>query len=151
MIDILSSSIESIKAIYHPQIINISRKFNLSEGNRFFTANEALGIVRALISIYQNCLSHGNINSQTLITVEIVNNNEVAIHNGISDHTKGYIIKNNYIDKVKNFSPDSDYNKLISEGGTGLYKIYRYLVDSSASFDFDIQLNGNIFSQKVML
>ncbi|MEZ8791468.1 hypothetical protein AB6D86_06250 [Vibrio splendidus] len=152
MTDILSSSIESISAIYNPQILNIDRsQINIGPDNTFLSSTEALGVVRALISIYQNCLSHGNGSSQTTISIALQDKNNILISNEINDAKKDFILSNNYIDKVKNFSPDSDYEKLVSEGGTGLYKIYRYLVDSSPRFNFEIYLDDNVFYQKVML
>ncbi|MEL6116418.1 hypothetical protein P0Y67_14460 [Photobacterium sp. SP02] len=152
MTDILSSSIESISAIYNPQVINIDRsQINIGPDNTFLSSVEALGVVRALISIYQNCLSHGNNSSQTTISIALHDRTNIVISNEINDSKKDYIISNNYIDKVKKFSPDSNYEKLVSEGGTGLYKIYRYLVDSSPRFNFEIDLDDNIFYQKVML
>ncbi|ELA8088727.1 hypothetical protein ACYVMA_004306 [Vibrio parahaemolyticus] len=152
MTDILSSSIESISAIYNPQVLNIDRsQINIGPDNTSLSSIEALGVVRALISIYQNCLSHGNNSSQTTIRITLQDKSNIVVSNEIDDRKKDYILSNGYIDKVKNFSPDSDYEKLVSEGGTGLYKIYRYLVDSSPKFNFEIDLDNNIFYQKVML
>lgn len=152
MTDILSSSIESISAIYNPQVINIDRsQINIGPDNTFLSSGEALGVVRALISIYQNCLSHGNNLSQTTIKISLKDRTTIVVSNEINDSKKDYILSNSYIDKVKNFSPESDYEKLVSEGGTGLYKIYRYLVDSSSRFNFEIDVDNNIFYQKVIL
>ena len=152
MTDILSSSIESILAIYNPQIINIDRgEINIGADQELFTSHEALGVVRALISIYQNCLSHGKQSSQTTIKISLQDKTSIVVSNEIDDTKRDYIISNNYIEKVEAFSPESDYAKLVSEGGTGLYKIYRYLVDSSSTFNFEIGLYDNIFYQKVIL
>lgn len=149
--DMLSSSIESIKAIYNPQLININKAECLTESDDiFFSASEALGLVRALISIYQNCLSHGDMSTQTVINIKIEEERGIVVYNNIDDEKRQHIIDNDYIDKVSKFSPMSDYKKLVCEGGTGLYKIYRYLVDSSPSFGFSIALENNIFYQKVL-
>ncbi|WP_337917185.1 hypothetical protein, partial [Vibrio cholerae] len=62
-----------------------------------------------------------------------------------------HISEYGYVDKVDNFSVDSDYDKLIGEGGTGLYKIFRNLIDSSSEFDFKIELKGETFYQRIII
>lgn len=150
--DILSSSIDCIKGIYNPKVININRSgIYIKPSDKIYTAREALGIVRALISIYQNCLSHGINGNDTIINIEIENNRDVLISNKVDQLQINHISEYGYVDKVDNFSVDSDYDKLIGEGGTGLYKIFRNLIDSSSEFDFKIELKGETFYQRIII
>ncbi|WP_210454637.1 hypothetical protein [Vibrio crassostreae] len=150
--DILASSIDCIKGIYNPKVLNINRsRINIGPSNIAYSSNEALGVIRALISIYQNCLSHGKNGSDTVINIDVQGENVISISNEVDQAKKLHVIENNYIEKVGNFSPISDYSKLVSEGGTGLYKIYRNLKDSSSEFNFSVDLLDMHFYQRITI
>lgn len=150
--DILASSIDCIKGIYNPKVLNINRSsINIGPSNKVYSSNEALGVIRALISTYQNCLSHGKNGTNTVINIDVKSENEISISNEIDNAKRLHVIENNYIEKVANFSPISDYSKLVSEGGTGLYKIYRNLKDSSNEFNFSVDLLDRYFYQRITI
>ncbi len=150
--DILASSIDCIKGIYNPKVLNINRSsINIGPSNKVYSSSEALGVIRALISIYQNCLSHGKDGSDTVINIDVQGENVISISNEVDEAKSCHVIENNYIDKVRKFSPVSDYSKLVSEGGTGLYKIYRNLKDSSSEFNFSVDLLDKHFYQRITI
>ncbi|MGR5280982.1 hypothetical protein [Photobacterium damselae] len=153
--DVLSSSFECIQGIYHPKVININRVSNSLDTNAIKLETEhALGLVRALISIYQNCLKHGVSSTHTSINIELVIKDRktiIIVKNSISEEKYKYVVDKDYVTKVENFSTNDDKGRLVNEGDTGLYKIYRYLIDSSAGYKFEIAVDEFNFYQKVYL
>jgi hypothetical protein len=69
------------------------------------------------------------------------------IVNEVSENTKKRIISSEQIAKVDRFSLEDNEKKLISEGGTGLYKTYRFITDVFPSGSFKVSLDGNLFHQ----
>lgn len=150
------SSIECINNIHTPKKINITLSgLYQAQCESTVSMRIALGLVRALVSMYQNCLKHGNQSSNTPIKIynEVIEDSRVilVISNEITNEKYEHVVTSDYINKVTNFSLSSENEKLISEGETGLYKIFRYIVDSSNDSKFSIDVDELNFYQKVLI
>ncbi|MDE1210296.1 hypothetical protein [Vibrio aestuarianus] len=154
--DTILSSIECINNIHTPKKINIDLSgLYQSQCASRISMRIALGLVRALVSMYQNCLKHGSQSSNTAIQIynEVMEHERVilVVSNDITKDKYEHVNNYDYINKVNNFSLSSENEKLISEGETGLYKIFRYIVDSSNNSQFSIDIDENNFYQKVLI
>ncbi|ACH66982.1 hypothetical protein VFMJ11_1726 [Aliivibrio fischeri MJ11] len=150
------SSIECINNIHTPKKIDIDLSgLYQSQCASRISMRIALGLVRALVSIYQNCLKHGKQSSNTPIKIynEVVEYERVilVISNEITNEKYEYVMESDYINKVNGFSLSAENEKLVNEGETGLYKIFRNIIDSSNNSKFSIDVDELHFYQKVLI
>ncbi|EKP0260571.1 hypothetical protein JFQ93_001841 [Aeromonas sobria] len=152
--DVVNSSLECIQAIYEPKTLHINKNFNQTEECIRIDSKPSLGLMRALLSIYSNCLKHGLFGSDTAITISIYkdsNSHYIDVANDISTICVKDIAFKNLIQKISEYSTQDKGEKLTSEGDTGLYKIYRYLTDSYGNYSFSVLCEHNKFIQRVMI
>lgn len=153
IVDVIHSSLDCIKAIYEPKTLNIEFKKNIHNGSeQIIESAPALGLVRALLSIYSNCFKHGIDGSDTTVDISIDSHGKhsyIYVKNETTKENIIDIILRDVIGTVDNYSVQDKYGKLVNEGDTGLYKIYRYLFDSYENFRFNVSYEGNIFTQRI--
>lgn len=152
--DVVNSSLECIQAIYEPKTLHINKNFNQTEESIRIDSKPSLGLMRALLSIYSNCLKHGLSGSGTEITISIYNHSGtyiIDVTNDISSLCEKDIMSKNLISKISEYSIQDKGDKLTSEGDTGLYKIYRYLTDSYGNYSFSVLCEHSKFIQRVMI
>lgn len=155
LIDVIHSSLDCIKAIYEPKALNIEFQKNVdNDFDLIIDSTPSLGLVRALLSIYSNCFTHGINKSNTKIKIFIDNQKEstsIYVKNETTTENINSVVSRDVINTVLNYSVQDKHGKLINEGDTGLYKIYRYLVDSYENFRFDILYDESHFTQRITI
>lgn len=155
--DTILSSFECINSIHNPRVIEVDVVgIRQEECNRLISMKVALGLVRALVSIYQNCLKHGKDGPGTKISLSsymVNDSNDICLtaSNDISEEKYSSVVEHDYVNKVASFTLSNENEKLVHEGKTGLYKIYRYIVDSSDCGSFEIDFDESSFYQKVFI
>ena len=148
--DVLKVSIGSLKGIFDPREIN----FNKNLSNILFELNEeqALGLTRALVTAYQNALIHGvNKDNVDIILSSYTEGNmiRIVISNYITAKKVKEINDKNIMSKVKEYKKSEAKDLLTTIGGTGLYKIFRYLVDSFELSLFTVEVEDKKFNQVI--
>lgn len=148
---IVHASTKCFESIHHPKVINISIDNCLTCSERKFNSNETLSLTRSLISMCQNSTTHGIITDSHPITINIVEDDSdfitISVINKISEVNRKSIVSSKRVEKVDDFTLDDKDKKLISEGGTGLYKTYRFITDTFESGTFKIKLDNCTFYQ----
>ncbi|WP_418156982.1 hypothetical protein RA290_08470 [Pantoea agglomerans] len=146
---ILQASKEYIEGIYSPQEVNLSFKVDNCDDWALNNKN-ILNLTRSLVTMYNNCLKHGLHRSHTQITV-VVNDYQggknIIVKNLISSEHEKFINDRNITGDVESFPDNKDDNKLINEGGTGLYKVYKNLTDGFKSSSFSVKVCDGEFYQ----
>ncbi|MDP2501219.1 hypothetical protein BCT47_12930 [Vibrio splendidus] len=150
---IVHAATKCFESIHHPKVINISINNCLTCVEREFNSIETLSLTRSLISMCQNSTSHGTVTETSPIVIDIEDDSDhyikISVVNRISEANKKSILSSKQVEKVDNFTLNDQEKdkKLISEGGTGLYKTYRFITDTFESGTFKIQLKDCTFYQ----
>ncbi|MFS7195564.1 hypothetical protein AB6866_04375 [Rahnella inusitata] len=146
---ILQASKEYIEAIYSPQKMTLN--YNFQDNNEWIVKNESiLNLTRSLVTMYNNCLKHGLYRSSTQIDVNVSNHNgskNIIVSNAISSSHSSLIIAQGIVDDVLGFPLNKDDNKLINEGGTGLYKVFKNITEGFLNAQFSVEITESNFSQ----
>ncbi len=150
---ILYASKEYIEGIYTPQKINLT--FKGYEDIQWVMRNDSLlHLTRSLVTMYMNCLKHGKDKTATPISVEVVDDHglkTIKVCNLISISKIEELIDIDIVNRVNKFSINFDNMKLIEEGGTGLYKVYKNITDAFPNARFYVELENNVFRQVIQL
>ncbi|MFS1460620.1 hypothetical protein BCU40_005245 [Vibrio lentus] len=149
--EILLAARHCFESIHAPKRINIELSGNYENSKLKLNSSQTLSLTRSIISMCQNSLIHGIVNDQSpiVINASVFEDVTLTIVNEVSENTKKRIISSEQITKVDRFALEDNEKKLISEGGTGLYKTYRFITDIFPSGSFKVELDGNLFHQIV--
>ncbi|MDI3324774.1 hypothetical protein QKW35_10335 [Pontibacterium granulatum] len=148
----LKISIENVRGIYDPREIAID--FEGVDSDCSLNKNEMVGLVRSLVTSYQNAINHGCKNTGFKVVPQISDDGrdiEIVVSNFVSVDKLREINRKKILDKVPTFSVDDNHELLTTEGGTGLYKTYRYLIDFCQNAQFSVSVDENVFSQKMCI
>ncbi|GKW33485.1 hypothetical protein PEC730217_22650 [Pectobacterium carotovorum subsp. carotovorum] len=155
--DAINTGVYCLKGIFEPQEINIeiNQKDMASE---LLDNKKLLSLTRAIVTVGLNCLRHGKYGKNSLISICIALIElkgelffEVSVNNEITQDKYREIIQKGIIEDVKNYPRIKHSKKLVTEGGTGLYKAYRNLKDGFENFHFEINVEENNFSQRILI
>lgn len=155
--DAINTGIYCLKGIFEPQEINIEvcKKDVI---NKLLDNKKLLSLTRAIVTVGINCLKHGKQGKNTRIELssamlefDCKEHFEILVSNEITQEKHDEIIKKNIAEEVKNYPNINHNKKLVTEGGTGLYKAYRNLKDGFDKFQFEIIFDEHNFSQKILI
>ncbi|WP_460859036.1 hypothetical protein [Rheinheimera gaetbuli] len=148
--DIIKVSIRNIIGLYSPRVISFDCSFKHSEF--YIEQSKTLHLIRALSTSFQNCLKHGIKSKAHDVSIRTSNLDSrivLNISNTISKKSAMEVSKKGIIDKVNNYNPELNGDLLTKEGGTGLYKMYRFITDAFPKSTFKVDLRENTFQQIV--
>ncbi|EGQ8022746.1 hypothetical protein [Vibrio vulnificus] len=147
--EIVLAAKRCFESIHSPKTIDIKIQGNYDKSQINLDSYQTLSLTRAIISMSQNALTHGIVNSSSPIIIDISIDDGVTLFviNEVSEQTKKSITKSRQVEKVNEFTLENNETKLISEGGTGLYKTYRFITDAFSKGSFKVKLEGSLFHQ----
>ncbi|EJB0234606.1 hypothetical protein MUJ65_004707, partial [Vibrio vulnificus] len=147
--EIVLAAKRCFESIHSPKTIDIKIQGNYDKSQINLDSYQTLSLTRAIISMSQNSLTHGIVNSSSPIIIDISIDDGVTLFviNEVSEQTKKSITKSRQVEKVNEFTLENNETKLISEGGTGLYKTYRFITDAFSKGSFKVKLEGSLFHQ----
>lgn len=145
-------AIANTKGIFNPRDIAI----DLPEMpfNREIEGSKMLSIVRALVTAFQNSIIHGVRADDFDIQISFEvgkGTEEIIIENSVDDSGYQKAIDSGVTERVKNYSKDDATELLTQEGGTGLYKIFRFVQDFSSEATFRVCVYPDKFMQVITL
>ncbi|MBR9867557.1 MAG: hypothetical protein GYB20_05700 [Oceanospirillales bacterium] len=151
---LIEKSIECVEDIHYPKEIKYHTNICESFNEIYVNNDQKTGLTRSLITTYQNCIKYTP--SEPLIHFDISTykeDNKIKIV--ISNEIDKKRIKNGdaelILKKVDNFKKTNQSTLLSKEGGTGLYKAYRYVFDYIDNSDLNIEILNNKFYQKITI
>lgn len=146
--DVFKVSIGILKGIFDPRKLIFDN--TLSEISFDLCEEQSLGLTRALITGYQNALIHGvSHDGKDILLTTIVEDNvlKVVITNYVTEKKLNEIVDKDIVFKVSEYEKSVGKDLLATIGGTGLYKMFRYVVDSFENSSFTVKLEHKRFSQ----
>ncbi|HHH0386568.1 TPA: hypothetical protein ACPZND_003023 [Yersinia enterocolitica] len=152
VIDVVNASIDCVKGIYDPQVLTINLSIDEIVNNNELSNKQSLYLTRALVTSYINCFKHGANRAKTDVFLKVTEDDycySIIIKNEINEETKKRIVDNGIIKEVENYDSEHYTEKLITEGGTGLYKVYRNIKDGFGVAEFSIAQENLSFVQSI--
>ncbi|KPV95326.1 hypothetical protein AN214_02549 [Pseudoalteromonas sp. P1-9] len=150
--DIIKVSISNTKGIYKPREL----LFRLQSKCFFMEIDQInmLPLIRAFVTAFQNSIKYGERANNSDISLDFVEDQKsctLKIKNRISKDTRQKVIDKNVIDRVNRYDKKNEKELLTTEGGTGLYKIFRFVKDAYTDASFKVELHEDEFIQLIIL
>ncbi|PTT24607.1 hypothetical protein DBR18_26940 [Pseudomonas sp. HMWF021] len=145
---VVDASVTSFKSIYSHK----GAQINFNQPRKELTLNyrESRSLFIALFTAIENAVKYRKSNSIVSIDCYSEENKEIIqITNLIEPETFGD--RNEFMTKHRSTWNEKNSNLSREEGGSGLYKIYNLLHNSSSGFSFDINIDDNKFYAVVEL
>jgi len=149
---VIDATINSFQAIYGHKSKKI--KANLSKSAKFLSYRESRALFIALFTSLENSLNYRVTNTEIELKhfIDEKNNDVISVINE-TDAFMDYDSALTFIESVKLIWASNNVELNISEGGTGLYKMYDILHKCSTKFDLDIMISDDLssFISKVII
>ncbi|CAM3616506.1 hypothetical protein RAVI111496_02255 [Rahnella victoriana] len=152
--DSVQAAIYCLRGIYEPSEIIIDYE-NCTGSNKLLNNRQLLSFTRAVVTMVMNCLKHGELGKKTTTSIVILSDEKdkqtIIVKNKINSMRYQELFNSNIRDEVSKFPISRDTKKLVTEGGTGLYKAYRNIKDGFDKAEFGIDFDEQFFSQQITL
>ena len=151
--DALKVAIKNTRGIYNPR--NIKFCVNSESVNFNVEQSKFLPLIRALSTAFQNCVKHGTKSADgSDITLKIQGGKDgyqLTVSNAITKAVYRKTIDNETVEKCQQHIKENRNELLVTEGGTGLYKVYRFIKDAFGETSFAVEVDENQFRQIIKL
>ncbi|EMN0394513.1 hypothetical protein RX418_001495 [Citrobacter freundii] len=151
--DTVNTAIYCLRGIYEPADINVEIT-TLDFSNPLLNNKQLLSLTRSIVTMVMNCLKHGSEGKETVVNILLEskgNEHSITVINAITVDTLNFLISKKIDQEVKTFPSCNDTKKLVTEGGTGLYKAFRNIMDGFENFSFNVEFGSGKFKQIIKL